>query len=946
MVKVSVIVPVYNSAEFLAETLDTILSQTLEEIELITVNDGSLDNSLDILLSYGEKDQRMIVLNQENGGPSAARNNGLEHAHGEYVFFFDADDLLTQTALEQMYDKARQMDADLVIGKYDIFNGVAFSAVSNLNRLVNQDIIEKYNKDILWTFSLSNKLFRRSMIEDHAFRFEPISYSEDGVFTMNFVHHAKVITGCNIIVFHYRRMAYTIQASITSSVNEAKIRDYLTAHRLIYIHLKEAIQKDFPGHTDFNELLYHEDEMNQYVNEFLKKEVNVLLNQFYKKFWSIDEETLSLLAVTIEKLLDKVNLDVFYQLSGHHPELNLSNLYRNYAQAVDDSRVAVALFGKADNPESFIRCLKSLCVQTLIQVNIYVPAVMQEQIENENLMHGNVILTECQDRPSLIKEMLAKTHAEYVILADESFSYEIGALYRMYKSMKDMRLDMLINAVNIDVNGKAVICSWHGRAINEVRNFRTFAKESRRDAFLANKMISAAFLRELELDFSASEAQIAEKIIRKAYFATTLKVNVVFEDGRDDRDFIAHLKQIDPVYFDGIDEVEGPVSLFDHRIENNQVEIYKKLMPSKLKKKKNLKKRRLINMISKLPVQNKVLFYSIRKEKELEGNLKAIYDYVDGKKNICAHMLPHEQLWKLKMYYEFATSKVIVVDDYARYLRLFPLKPEQRVVQLWHACGAFKKFGIHGTNLSMREEKSTHMQYNMVCVSAENIRQIYASAFDIDVAKVSALGVPRTDTYFDQATIENKKMQIFQKHPELADKRVILYAPTFRDKNAKRSEFKPEIDFDDLSRRLGTGTVFVLAPHPVMTEPILQKTYDNIKEIRDISTGDLMFVSDLLVTDYSSVIFEYSLLNKPIVFYCYDKTIYNRGFYLDFDHDLPGEIFEDYESFADYLEHPEQQVVTEQHHKFVEKYMSACDGHSSERIARIINEYMGGSANE
>ena len=274
------------------------------------------------------------------------------------------------------------------------------------------------------------------------------------------------------------------------------------------------------------------------------------------------------------------------------------------------------------------------------------------------------------------------------------------------------------------------------------------------------------------------------------------------------------------------------------------------------------------------------------------------------------------------------------------------MKPEQRVIQLWHACGAFKKFGIHGTNLSMREEKATHMQYNLVCVSAENIRQIYASAFDIDVAKVSALGVPRTDMYFDQTVIKHKQDEILEKYPKWKGKRIILYAPTFRDKNAKRSEFKPDIDFDDLSRRLGDNTVFIIAPHPVMTEKILSKTYPNIQEIRDISTGDLMFVSDLMVTDYSSVIFEYALLNKPIVFYCYDKAIYNRGFYLDYDHDLPGEIFEDYESFAGYLEHPEKQIVTEKHQKFIEKYMSACDGHSTERIAGIINRYIGGQRNE
>lgn len=946
MKKVSVIVPVYNAAEFLAETLDTILNQTLEDIEVIAVNDGSADNSWEILEDYAARDTRMHIIDQKNGGPSAARNNGLNYAEGEYVFFFDSDDLLVEDALEIMYEKAKRMDADLVIGKYDIFNGVSLTSVKNLDELVSQDVIDKYDKGILWTFSLSNKLFRRAIIESNHFRFEPISYSEDGVFTMNFVHHAKMITGSDNIVFHYRRMPFAIQSSITSTVNASKIKDYLTAHKLIYLHLKQSIREEFSQYADFGELLHHEDEMNQYMNEFLKKEINVLLNQFYKKFWQIEENTLNLLAKTIYGLLQKVNLDVYYQLAGHHAELDFDHLYGSYDEARKDCRVAAVLYGHPERKEEFYRCLKSLFVQTLIPVLIYVPLGMKTMMDTDEVWQENIIFIDCEEETEFYQKALGAASSEYIVFAEDRFSYEIGAFYRLYHNIRKMNLDVFDSVVNINIGDKAVMCSWHNRAMNSMKNFRIFGDYSKRDAFLPNKMIRVDFLRNLKPDFAKSKAVLTEEIMQKAYFAVSQKVNIVFEEGIDDESFIRYLKASDAAYFNEIEMPSSARSLHDKQIQNDLVEIYKKLMPSKLKKKENRKKRRLINWISKLPVQNKVLFYSIRKENELEGNLKAIYDSIEGNKIVCAHMLPHDSLWKLKMYYEFATSKVIIVDDYARYLRLFPMKPEQRVIQLWHACGAFKKFGIHGTNLSMREEKATHMQYNLVCVSAENIRQIYASAFDIDVAKVSALGVPRTDMYFDQMVIKHKQAEILEKYPEWRGKRIILYAPTFRDKNAKRSEFKPDIDFDDLSRRLGDNTVFIIAPHPVMTEKILSKTYPNIQEIRDISTGDLMFVSDLMVTDYSSVIFEYALLNKPIVFYCYDKAIYNRGFYLDYDHDLPGEIFEDYESFAGYLEHPEKQIVTEKHQKFIEKYMSACDGHSTERIAGIINRYIGGQRNE
>ena len=124
-----------------------------------------------------------------------------------------------------------------------------------------------------------------------------------------------------------------------------------------------------------------------------------------------------------------------------------------------------------------------------------------------------------------------------------------------------------------------------------------------------------------------------------------------------------------------------------------------------------------------------------------------------------------------------------------------------------------------------------------------------------------------------------------------------------------------------------------------MTERILPETYDNILEIRDTATMDMMLVSDLLITDYSSVIFEYSLLNKPIVFYCYDYDSYERDFYLDYERDLPGELLRTQEELTAYLRQ-EDYTVSEKQEAFVTKYMGACDGHSTERLIAVSREQL------
>ena len=120
--KISVIIAAYNSEEFVVETIESILNQTIDDFEIIAVNDGSTDNTLQILNGYAEKYENFLVIDKENGGPASARNLGIDIARGDYIFFFDADDILEFDALEELYNTAVKRKADLVIAKFDVFN--------------------------------------------------------------------------------------------------------------------------------------------------------------------------------------------------------------------------------------------------------------------------------------------------------------------------------------------------------------------------------------------------------------------------------------------------------------------------------------------------------------------------------------------------------------------------------------------------------------------------------------------------------------------------------------------------------------------------------------------------------------------------------------------------------------------------------------------------------
>ena len=284
--KISVIMAAYNAALYLEETLEGILNQTIDDYEVIVINDGSKDNTLEILRAYEKRYSILNVIDKENGGPSSARNAGLDIAQGEYVFFFDADDLLELNALELLYNRAKSQKSDLVIAGYDIFDNYTVTQIKDLDEILVLDTIDKYNQDLLWTFSLWNKLFKRELIENNNFRFPPISYSEDGVFVMNYVYHCNKICGLDEIIMHYRRLNGEGNA-ITQTISDSKVKDYIEAHRIILEHASESILRDYTEYRTITEARTNP-AVTDYLNKIIFKELNILIRQFYSKTWSLE----------------------------------------------------------------------------------------------------------------------------------------------------------------------------------------------------------------------------------------------------------------------------------------------------------------------------------------------------------------------------------------------------------------------------------------------------------------------------------------------------------------------------------------------------------------------------------------------------------------------------------------------------------------------------------
>lgn len=225
MVKVSVIIPVYNTEDYLEECLDSIINQTLKDIEIICVNDGSTDNSLNILNEYAKKDNRINIISQENQGQAVARNNGMKYIKGEYFCFMDADDLLDLNTLEECLKVSEEKSLDFVMYKLINFEddnkfyttpGYDMQVVADSvkNNVFNYKSLDELIFNV--TVSPVNKLFNTKFILDNDIRFPEGTIFEDNLFFWRMFFNAN---RCYFIQeYYYKRRRH--ESSTTGDGNE------------------------------------------------------------------------------------------------------------------------------------------------------------------------------------------------------------------------------------------------------------------------------------------------------------------------------------------------------------------------------------------------------------------------------------------------------------------------------------------------------------------------------------------------------------------------------------------------------------------------------------------------------------------------------------------------------------------------------------------------------
>ena len=206
MAKISVIIPVYNVEKYLRQCLDSVINQTLKDIEIICVNDGSTDGSLNILQEYANKDKRIKVISQENKGLSGARNVGIKSAKGEYIGFIDSDDWIDKTFYENLYKAGKSNKADIVAGNIIKEKGTCSRRITNYHiPYRSNNVDEKFRLLKIPKFNyVWNKIYNREQLIKSNILFEENIKYEDVEFTHKVAFYLNRVVIQPKSNYHYR----------------------------------------------------------------------------------------------------------------------------------------------------------------------------------------------------------------------------------------------------------------------------------------------------------------------------------------------------------------------------------------------------------------------------------------------------------------------------------------------------------------------------------------------------------------------------------------------------------------------------------------------------------------------------------------------------------------------------------------------------------------------
>ncbi|TWT04967.1 CDP-glycerol glycerophosphotransferase family protein [Planomicrobium sp. CPCC 101079] len=295
----------------------------------------------------------------------------------------------------------------------------------------------------------------------------------------------------------------------------------------------------------------------------------------------------------------------------------------------------------------------------------------------------------------------------------------------------------------------------------------------------------------------------------------------------------------------------------------------------------------------------------------------------------------------VKSIYHLATSKYVFIDNYMGFLAAIQFRQKVKCIQLWHAAGAIKKFGWSEPETHTRSERAkkrfqqVYNRFQFIPVSSQQMADIFSEAFHLDAGHFLYTGVPQTDFYFDAEAKARSLQNVAETYPAIQGKKVVLYAPTFRKGSLHQMDL--QLDMEKFTEALDESYMLLIRLHPAVHEATHVPDHPRILVVNNYPhINELLVASDILITDYSSIPFEFSLLNKKMIFFTYDLESYgqSQGLWAETSLYFPGPIAKNTQEVLEEIMNP--QIDFEKIEQFRFHWNTFSTGKSTENLISTI----------
>lgn len=373
----------------------------------------------------------------------------------------------------------------------------------------------------------------------------------------------------------------------------------------------------------------------------------------------------------------------------------------------------------------------------------------------------------------------------------------------------------------------------------------------------------------------------------------------------------------------------------------------------------------LFTLCKMFPLQNKVTFMVSFEENNLfiyremkrqnvslpivflyKGKHKERFDRQTGRTSIPLEVI--NPIAFIRSLYHLATSNKVIIDNYFGLLAAVEFKKSVECVQIWHAAGAIKTFGHEDLSVQTRTVRANrrfqqvYNHFHKIVVGSDIMAERFLKAFHLPEKVILKTGVPRTDLFYNEEAKLNAIQKLVKENPLLKEKKVILYAPTYRDQQL--DAFKLELDVKKMQAALSENYILLLRLHPAVKSGLSLEGMDP-QFVFDYTgrheMNELLFVTDLLITDYSSIPYEFSILGKPMVFFAYDEATYlgERGLWEAYKDMVPGPVVRTTDEVVNVI--LEEAYDKKQVQAFAEAWNKYSKGKSSENLVTYLFQNQG-----